>query len=58
MQHHDAWPLHLMNNECVPVSRRCTRLNVFICRSVMKPGGGSEIQVVKVATEIFSRFVV
>lgn len=53
--HHDAWTLHLMNNERVPVSRRCTRLNVFICHSILKPSGGNEIQVVKVATEIFTR---
>ncbi|XP_024028810.1 mechanosensitive ion channel protein 3, chloroplastic isoform X2 [Morus notabilis] len=51
----DSWSLHLLG--CIrgpigPVSSKC---NVLLCRSVLVPGGGTEVPVLKSAAILLSR---
>ncbi|XP_021903345.1 mechanosensitive ion channel protein 3, chloroplastic isoform X2 [Carica papaya] len=51
----DDGSIHLFNcirGPIVPVSARC---NVFLCRSILAPGGGNEIPIVRSAAMLFSR---
>ncbi|KAJ4832835.1 hypothetical protein Tsubulata_001916 [Turnera subulata] len=52
---HDAWSLHILNKirgPCIPVR---SRYNAFLCRSVLTPGGGNGIPLLKSAAVVLKR---
>lgn len=51
----DPWGLHFLNSTRGPPSPVPSRCNVFLCRSVLTPGGGNEIPVLKSAALAFTR---
>ncbi|KAL9359403.1 hypothetical protein Peur_047526 [Populus x canadensis] len=51
----DPWGLHFLNSTRGPPSPVPSRCNVFLCRSVLTPGGGNEIPVLKSAAMAFTR---
>ncbi|XP_075648974.1 mechanosensitive ion channel protein 3, chloroplastic isoform X2 [Castanea sativa] len=51
----DAWSLHLLSNVRGPICPVSSRCNVFFCRSVLVPGGGNEIPLLKSATVVLTR---
>ncbi|CAK7347259.1 unnamed protein product [Dovyalis caffra] len=51
----ETWSLHVLNSisgPLIPVPSRC---NVFLCQSVLTPGGGNEIPVLKSAAMALTR---
>ncbi|KAM7259171.1 hypothetical protein ACFE04_014912 [Oxalis oulophora] len=52
---HDAWNLHLLCTVNGPISPIRSRCNLFVCRSVLMPGGGNGIPVLKSATVVLTR---
>ncbi|KAL2339997.1 hypothetical protein Fmac_007937 [Flemingia macrophylla] len=51
----DSSALHLLSRLHAPIRHVPSRCNVFICRSVLIPGGGSETPLVKSASVILTR---
>lgn len=51
----DAWSLHLLSSVHGPICPVSSRCNVFLCRSVLVPGGGNEIPLLKSATVVLTR---
>ncbi|XP_050251184.1 mechanosensitive ion channel protein 3, chloroplastic-like isoform X1 [Quercus robur] len=51
----DAWSLHLLSSVRGPICPVSSRCNVFLCRSVLVPGGGNEIPLLKSATVVLTR---
>ncbi|KAK7845745.1 mechanosensitive ion channel protein 3 [Quercus suber] len=51
----DAWSLHLLSSVRGPICPVSPRCNVFLCRSVLVPGGGNEIPLLKSATVVLTR---
>ncbi|KAJ6335424.1 hypothetical protein OIU78_012120 [Salix suchowensis] len=51
----DPWSLRFLNSIRGPLSPVPSRCNVFLCRSVLTPGGGNEIPVLKSAALAFTR---
>ncbi|KAL5777371.1 hypothetical protein ACOSP7_010297 [Xanthoceras sorbifolium] len=51
----DAWSLHLLSGLCGPLNPVSSRGNVFLCRSVLLPGGGNELPVLKCGGVVLKR---
>ncbi|XP_038703691.1 mechanosensitive ion channel protein 3, chloroplastic-like isoform X2 [Tripterygium wilfordii] len=51
----DAWSLNLLNSVHGPINPVYSRCKVFLCRSVLLPGGGNEIPFLKSAAVVLSR---
>ncbi|XP_044511110.1 mechanosensitive ion channel protein 3, chloroplastic isoform X2 [Mangifera indica] len=51
----DAWSLYLLSRVCGPINPVSSRGDVFLCRSVLVPGGGNEIPVLKSAAVILTK---
>ncbi|KAK0575456.1 hypothetical protein LWI29_000896 [Acer saccharum] len=51
----DAWSLHLLSGLCGPLNPVSSRGNVFVCRSVLVPGGGNALPVLKSAGVVLKR---
>ncbi|GAV66835.1 MS_channel domain-containing protein [Cephalotus follicularis] len=51
----DAWSFHLLSRLRGPICPVPTRCNVFFCRSVLLPGGGNEIPLLKSAAVVLTR---
>ncbi|KAF3447244.1 hypothetical protein FNV43_RR12424 [Rhamnella rubrinervis] len=52
---YDAWNLHILSCIRGPVGPISSRCNVLLCRSVLVPGGGNEIPVMKSAAVVLER---
>ncbi|KAK3231047.1 hypothetical protein Dsin_002928 [Dipteronia sinensis] len=52
---HDAWSLHLLSGLSGPLNPVSSRGNVFVCRSVLVPGGGNALPVLKSAGVVLKR---
>ncbi|XP_027092604.1 mechanosensitive ion channel protein 2, chloroplastic-like isoform X1 [Coffea arabica] len=50
----DAWSLCVLKNVHGPLCPNNAKFNGFTCRSLLKPGGGNEIPVLKAAAKIIS----
>ncbi|KAF8411367.1 hypothetical protein HHK36_003916 [Tetracentron sinense] len=51
----DAWSLHLLDSVHKPIHSVSSGYNVFICRSLLTPGRGNEIPIVKTAAMALTR---
>ncbi|KAJ8773333.1 hypothetical protein K2173_028510 [Erythroxylum novogranatense] len=51
----DAWSLQVLSSIKGPINPMVTRYNVFVCQSVLTPGGGNEIPILKSATVVLTR---
>ncbi|XP_062164828.1 mechanosensitive ion channel protein 3, chloroplastic-like isoform X3 [Alnus glutinosa] len=51
----DAWSLHLLSSVRGPICPVSSRCNVFLCQSVLAPGGGNETPLLKSATVVLMR---
>lgn len=56
-QRQDAWNLHILSCIRGPVGPISSRCNVLLCRSVLVPGGGNEIPVMKSAAVVLERYI-
>ncbi|CAL1372199.1 unnamed protein product [Linum trigynum] len=52
----DPWSVHLLNNiHHAPINPACSRFKVFICQSVLTPGGGNGNPVLESAAALVTR---
>ncbi|PON91617.1 Mechanosensitive ion channel [Trema orientale] len=51
----DAWSLHLLGSIRGPIGPVSSRCNVLLCRSVLVPGGGNEVPIMKSAAIFLAR---
>ncbi|KAK2659916.1 hypothetical protein Ddye_006449 [Dipteronia dyeriana] len=51
----DAWSLHLLSGLRGPLNPVSSRGNIFVCRSVLIPGGGNALPVLKSAGVVLKR---
>lgn len=55
-QRQDAWSLHLLGSIRGPIGPVSSKCNVLLCRSVLVPGGGTDVPVLKSAAILLLRY--
>ncbi|XP_012068012.1 mechanosensitive ion channel protein 2, chloroplastic isoform X2 [Jatropha curcas] len=55
MHRQDSWTLHFLSSTHRPICHAPSSCNAFVCRSLLSPGGGNGIPLLKSASVVLSR---